>query len=98
MKNICRILLAATIACFSSGCLYANVKAPLDTDVSNTELGNKVGRSSAQSILWLVAWGDAGTEAAAREGNINVIKHMDEEALVVLFGAYAKKTTIVYGD
>jgi hypothetical protein len=98
MKNFPKILAAAFLTCFTSGCLYANVKAPLDTDVSNTELGNRVGRSTAQSVLWLVAWGDAGTEAAAKEGNISVIKHMDQEALVILFGAYAKQTTIVYGD
>ena len=45
-----------------------------------------------------VAWGDAGTEAAARDGNIKVIKHLDVERNMWLFGLYARVTTIAYGD
>lgn len=71
---------------------------PLDTDVNNTELGAKTGKSSAQSVMWLVAWGDAGTEAAARNGGITTIRHMDVERYFLLFGLYAKTTTVVYGD
>ncbi|MBM4337175.1 MAG: hypothetical protein FJ108_14930 [Deltaproteobacteria bacterium] len=80
-----------------TGC-FVNVKIPLDTDLDRTELGAKVGESSAQSILWLVFWGDSGTQAAARQGGITTITHADRQILTILFGVYARETTIVYGD
>ena len=81
-----------------SGCIYSKVTTPYDTDVNNTELGDKVGRASMYSVLWLVAWGDAGVDAAAKNGNIKVVKHLDRESNAVLFGLYSKITTIAYGE
>ena len=81
-----------------SGCAYTNVQRPLGTEFNKTELGAKTGRSSNQSVLWLVAWGDGGTKAAAENGNIKVIRHADTRIFSVLFGLYSKVTTIVYGD
>ena len=80
------------------GCLYANVKTPLDQDLNQTELGSKIGRSNAYSILGLVSWGDAGTRAAAMDGDLKVINHMDVEYYIILLGLYTRRTTIVYGD
>lgn len=80
------------------GCLYANVKAPLDTNLESTNLGNKVGKSEARSILGLVAWGDAGTQAAAKNGEIETIRHADQEHFSVLGFVYARYRTVVYGD
>ncbi len=96
-KSISMVVLLAVLLGFS-GCAYVNVKTPYDTDLSQTALGDKEGESSCYSILWLVSWGDAGTAAAARNGNITTIYHMDRKALCVLFGLYYKHTTIVYGD
>lgn len=93
--NLLRFLLILT--CLSS-CVYSKVVFPLDEDVNVTSLGSKVGRASNHSILWLVAWGDAGTAAAAKDADITVIKHMDMEQYVILFGLYTKYTTIAYGD
>jgi hypothetical protein len=96
-----RTLLIAPLLCLSltlGGCIYSHVRRPLDLDLQETQLGSKVGTSSARSILWLVAWGDAGTEAAAKQGGITTLKHMDMEYTFVLFGLYAQVTTIVYGD
>ncbi len=81
----------------TSSC-YLHIVAPLDTDVNNTALGSKTGEASFQSVLWLVAWGDAGSAAAAKNGDIAVINHMDRERFTFLWGAYYKETTIVYGD
>ena len=81
-----------------SGCLYSNVKLPLDTNVDKTQLGSKVGRASAQSVLFLVATGDASVEAAARDGGLTVINHLDVENEVILFGLFSKTTTIAYGN
>ena len=80
-----------------AGC-FINVKIPLDTDLDRTRLGDKVGESSAQSVLWLVFWGDAGTQAAAQQGGITTINHADQQFFTILFGVYSRETTIVYGD
>ena len=81
-----------------SGCLYAKVTAPLDTDTNKTTIGTKIGRASTYSVLWLVAWGNGGTDAAARNGEIKVIEHLDIEYESYLFGTYSKVTTIAYGE
>jgi hypothetical protein len=80
------------------GCVYANVIFPLDTDVWETKLGTKVGRSSSHSVLWLVAWGDSGVARAAQNGELSTVHHLDQEVTSVLFGLYTRSTTIAYGD
>ena len=89
------VLLSLSMLC---GCLYTNVLTPFDTNLDKTVLGQKKGEASNQSILWLVAWGDASTAAAAKQGGLTTVNHMDREVLFVMFGLYAKTTTIVYGD
>lgn len=79
-------------------CAFTNTVIPLDTDVENTELGSKVGEASNQGVLWLVAWGDAGMQAAAENGGIKTLMHADRRVLSVLFGLYTRTTTIVYGN
>lgn len=99
MKRL-RTTLVALMLLFPllGGCAYMHVQRPLDEDFANTELGSKVGRAHNYSLLWLVAWGDAGTKAAADQGGIKVIRHADTEVLAVLFGLYLRTTTVVYGD
>lgn len=91
-------LLLVMLLILQSACVYVNVKSPLDTDVSNTVLGTKEGRSKTRSIMWLVSWGDAGTAAAAKNGNIETITHMDVRYYSILFGLYAERETIAYGN
>ena len=71
---------------------------PLDNNVDKTEIGEKVGRATAKSMWWLVTWGDAGAAAAADDGDIEVIRHLDMNLKVIFFGFYMKRTTIAYGD
>jgi TRL-like protein family len=97
MRTLARLACLLPLA-LTPGCLFAHVRTPLDTDLTVTTLGNKVGESTARSILWLVAWGDAGTAAAAANGGLTTLRQMDAEVLVVLFGLYTEETTIVYGD
>ncbi len=94
-KRISLVVLLVILFAFS-GC--ANIRTPYDTDLDRTVLGEKVGESSWQSILLLVAWGNAGTAAAAKNGNITEINHMDQHTLAILWGLYYKHTTIVYGN
>lgn len=93
-----RLLLLSILVTVSTGCLYSNVRFPLDKDLWETKLGTKVGVSSNHSIAWLVAWGDAGVESAAKNGNIRVINHMDMGIESYVFGLYTRRDTIVYGD
>jgi hypothetical protein len=90
--------LAAAIVFVVSGCAYMHVQMPMGTNFDNTQLGTREGRSSSYSLLWLVAWGDAGTKAAATQGDIKIIRYADTEVKLVLFGMYTRRTTIVYGD
>ena len=95
MKYILAGILAAVMM---TGCAYTHVTMPLSTELNRTELGHKRGEASMSSYLWLVAVGDAGAAAAAKQGGITVMTHMDREYLSVLYGLYTKTTTLVYGD
>jgi hypothetical protein len=93
-----RALLLVVLCCSVSGCLYSNIRFPLDEDLWKTELGSKVGVASNHSVAWLVAWGDAGVKEAAKNGSITTINHMDMGVKSYLFGLYTRRDTIVYGD
>jgi hypothetical protein len=80
------------------GCAYIDVSMPLDTDLAHTQLGPKVGRSRMHCVAAAVCWGDAGTQAAARDGGLQQLNHADREVFVVLLGLYARQTTVVYGE
>jgi hypothetical protein len=86
------------IALLVQGCAYMHAQRPLDMNYDNTSIGSKIGKSHTYSVLWLVSWGDGGTKAAAEDGGITVIKHADIEVYVILFGIYARVSTVVYGD
>lgn len=98
MKTLFNKILIIVLFVTISGCVYVDVKTPLDKDVRDTNLGDKVGVSKARSILWLVAWGDAGTAKAAQNGNIKVISHLDAKYFSILFGLYSSRETIAYGE
>ena len=84
LKNVALLIL---LMLFASGCLYTNIQRPMDKDFHTTDLGSKEGRASNHSILWLFAWGDAGTKAAAENGDISVIKHADQEIWLCYSGS-----------
>jgi len=98
MKIVRLAAVVLIVAFLATGCLYSHVLIPLDTNLDKTVLGAKTGKSSMQSVLWLAAWGDSSTAAAAKQGGITTVNHMDRELLNVVFGIYTEVTTIVYGD
>ena len=71
-----------------------NMKGPVSAGPAMT--GSKVGRAEAWGIV-VFATGDASISAAAKNGGINRIHHVDHEIMNIL-GIYAKYTTIVYGE
>lgn len=97
MRKIAAIVVLASYMMLS-GCLYSNIKTPLDTDLDKTVLGQKVGTANTYSVLWLVSWGDGSTSRAAHEGGITTVNHMDLQVFSVLFGMFSRTTIIVYGD
>jgi TRL (tRNA-associated locus)-like protein len=81
-----------------TGCLYSHIQTPYDTHLDRSSIGPKQGKASAYSVLWLFSWGDQGIAAAAKNGGLATVTHMDQEILSVLFGLYVKTTTIAYGN
>ena len=98
LKPIKMIAVIAMSLFLVMDCLYSHVTAPLDTNLDQTVLGHKVGKSSLYCVLWLFAWGDMSVAAAARQGGISTLRHMDTEIRMILFGLYTRQSIIVYGD
>jgi hypothetical protein len=80
-----------------TGFLYSNVKGPFTANNMADFNVNKVGRSTAKSILGLYASGDASIHSAAKNGGITKIHHVDYETRT-LFGLIAEFTIVVYGE
>jgi hypothetical protein len=98
---VCAALAAAL---FSTGCigvatpavgtLVTEVKGPIG--VGDSPTGSKTGKACAQSILSLVAMGDASIEAAKKAGGIKKVATVDHETKwLILFGTYC---TVVTGE
>lgn len=97
-RSIRLLVAVALCSLFLSSCLYVNTTIPLDINLDETHLGDKVGESSMQSAIWLFTWGDGGTKAAAENGGITRINHADRRFRIYFFGIYASMTTVVYGE
>jgi hypothetical protein len=79
------------------GAFYSSIKAPMDTDAETTSMGSRSGMASSVSLLSLFAFGDASTSAAAAQGGLSEVTHVDYEYFNLL-GIYQKFTTIVRGN
>lgn len=77
------------------GLWYTDVKAPVTA--TNNANSSKVGTAEAQSILGLVATGDASIETAAKSAGITKIHHVDQHATSIL-GIVATYKVFVYGE
>jgi len=85
----------ASVASPVSGAIFMDVKAPLTaTSLSDSK---KMGTAMATTILGLFATGDASIEAAAKNGKITKIQHVDYHSTNIL-GIYSTFTVEVYGD
>ena len=95
-----KIFICCMLVCslMFSSCAYVDIKTPYDKNLDKTQLGSKVGVSHIYSLMWLVAWGDGSYSAAAKNGGITIMRHADQQVQYYLFGLFAKRTIIVYGD
>ena len=98
MRKVLCILSLVAVVLFSTGCAYTDIQMPMDKNFDKTELGTKEGEASSHTVLYLVAWGDSGSKAAASEGEVKTIQHADRKIFSVLFGLYTRITTVVYGE
>lgn len=103
MKQVKVLGVAAVAAALLASCATIGPYGSIYTDVTlpgnatDNSVGTKVGTSKATSILGLIGTGDAGINAAAKQGNINKISHVDVKVFSVL-GFFSTYTTYVYGN
>jgi hypothetical protein len=102
MKKVCVVLalagfvLAGCASYQPMGVVYTRVDAGV-TAASGPINYSKVGKAEAQSVLGLVATGDASIQAACKNGNIKNIKYVDYHVENIL-GVIGKYSITVYGD
>ena len=64
------------------GSLYTNVNVPaqaLTVATDSTATAEKTGTASAQAWFGLIAFGNAGVEAAMKDGGITKVHHVDQQ-------------------
>ena len=98
------IAAAALVAALTTGCMpiyspaigtiFTELQGPLDTTGS---VGPKEGRACVQSILGLIATGDASIKTAAANGGISKIGSIDHYSRNIL-GILGEFCTIVRGS
>ena len=106
MKKACILSTACTAAVLFTGCLsapfvpprglYSEISAPLSTEGA-IDVGSKKGEATAKTILGLVATGDCSIAAAAKNGGLTTIKHIDYKYKNIL-GIVQETTVVVYGE
>ncbi|MDD4099352.1 MAG: TRL-like family protein [Lentisphaeria bacterium] len=88
-------LLSGCATSFPVGSIFTEVSLPVA--VTSQGSYSKVGRAQCESILGLVAIGDASIEQACKNGNITKIHHVDWKARNIL-GVIGKYECVVYGE
>lgn len=98
MDHRLKLVFTLILVLMLTGCTYVHTRTPYDQNLDKTDLGSKVGTAEAYSLFWVAAWGDASYAAAAKNGNIKILKHADQETLQICLGLYMRWRVIVYGD
>ena len=79
------------------GMVFSDVKAPLMVDYDKTQVSPRSGQAESMCILGLVTVGDNSIEAAALQGGLKTIEHVDYHYFNVL-GVYQKTTVTAFGQ
>ncbi len=58
----------------------------------------KSGEACTKGVLWIAAWGDAGTDTAMKAGSISKIATVQYSNYSILSGLYSQYCTITYGE
>ena len=103
MKKLTALLSTVALMALLSGCASTAPVGGLFTDVTLPHTANddfksaKVGKAECKSFLALVAIGDCSVQAAAANGGIKKVSHVDWKANNIL-GIIGNYTTTVYGE
>ena len=84
-----------------AGVIVTSVTSPaqaLTVATDPTAGSQKTGTASGSAFLGLFAFGDAGIDAAMKNGSITKVHHVDHQVNSFLFGFWLQTTTIVHGD
>lgn len=106
------IYILFAVCVFSAGCgsfrapvipptggIYTLIEAPMDLNSQGgKQIGPLKGEAVCKAIMGIWAVGDAGLEAAARNGGITRINHVDYRYRKVFYGFVTEFTTIAYGE
>ncbi|MCL2334831.1 MAG: TRL-like family protein [Endomicrobia bacterium] len=104
MKKLAALALMLAVFAFAgcvrpAGLIYTGVTSMNPaTRVITTTTGSKTGKATSYSILGLVAFGNSGIAAAAKNGDIKKIESVDTKTMNILWGSYTSATTIVTGE
>ena len=79
------------------GSLFTQLELPVATTSNPVSSSSKKGTAVCKSYLSWIAVGDASIEAAAKDGGITKITHIDWEVENIL-GIYGVYTLTVYGE
>ena len=104
MGLVCGVAVVA-VAALLTGCAssypvgwgYTELKLPTAATSNSTVAKEKVGISTCNSYLGIVAIGDASIEAAMKNGGITKVQHVDWDAKNIL-GLYGEYKCTVYGE
>lgn len=97
LQKLMLAAVAASTIWMGTGCVYSHVRVPMSSEFRSTEVVAKSGQATTHSVAWMVAWGDAGLQKAASNGQLTTIEYADRTFLNILFGLYLSNTTVVYG-
>jgi hypothetical protein len=89
-------LLTSCATSMPVGTVFTQVKLPVIATGADTSKPLKVGTAQCQSVLSLIAIGDASIEAAKQNGKIKKVTHVDWEAENIL-GIIGTYKVTVYG-
>ena len=89
-----RLLVVAIVACAA---MFASCSSTSPITATSNPVGNKCGEASATRILGFGGSDNIGINAAAKNGGITKISHVDFTKKSFL-GLYTKFTTKVYGE
>lgn len=104
MSGIMSVALAAGLVVLLGGCATTMPQGTIFTGVTlpqaatgSTAGASKIGTAQCMSIMGAVAFGNASIEAAAANGGITKIHHVDWEVKNIL-GVYGRYKCVVYGE
>jgi len=84
-------VIVAAAALTSCSCIYP-------VAATSNPVGSKCGEATAVTFLGVITLdGDCSINAAAKQGGIKKISHVDQKVTSIL-GVYGTTTTIVYGE